>query len=73
MVRQDAGTARLARARPGAPLTGRWRGLFATGVLAVDLGHGVEVIDDGTLLWTDDERSPPWRPGAGTSWCLTLD
>ncbi len=43
------------------------------GVLAVDVGDGVEVLDDGTLLFTDDAQASPWRPGVGPGWCLALD
>ena len=73
MVRQGAGRPTLARAQPRQPLQGRWRGVYAAGVLPVDVGTGVEVLDAGTLLWTDDAGTPTWRLGAGPGWCLSLE
>lgn len=73
MARQGAGRPTLVRAHAGMALRGRWRGVFASGVLPLDLGQGLEVLDAGTLLWTDDADAPPWRPGAGPGWCLSLD
>lgn len=75
MVRRGLGQAQMWRADSGASIEGatRWRGVYATGAVCVDIGYLTETLAAGELLWCDDADPDPWLVhGAMPAGCLAV-
>lgn len=76
MARRDAGHAALRRARPGDAVEGatRWRGVFAGGLVRLDIDDHTQTLHAGTLAWSDAAEASTWRVhDGGPAWFLTLE
>ena len=76
MLRRDAGSGGMKRARRGEAIEGptRWRGLYTADAVRLEVDGVAEPLAAGTLVWTESQDATVWRLlDAGRAWWMTLE